>query len=170
MCSRAKLSGSWVITCIHTNGSGEVQSAIDPSVHGYFAASLFNTRQLQLILGLMVIRHVHRFPCGKARSCCATATEHKFQTKSSSEHLSYQKSHTFRCFIREQQLFVADTKQNMGSLPRSETTQRESPALATISCLPRIRATTAVVPLSEPGCNPAPPKTQEPGYTLKDAY
>lgn len=37
-------------------------------------------------------------------------------------------------------------------LPRSDTTQRESPALATISCFPRIRATTAVVPLSEPGC------------------
>lgn len=38
------------------------------------------------------------------------------------------------------------------ALPPSDTTQRESPALATISCLPRMSATTAVVPLSEPGC------------------
>lgn len=38
------------------------------------------------------------------------------------------------------------------ALPPSDTTHRESPALATISCLPRISATTAVVPLSDPGC------------------
>lgn len=50
----------------------------------------------------------------------------------------------------------------VGGPPRSDTTQRESPALATISCFPRIRATTAVVPLSEPGWGSANTNAADP--------
>lgn len=52
----------------HTDGSGEVQSSVDPSVHGHLPSGIFDASQLHLVLRFVVVRHVHSFACSETGS------------------------------------------------------------------------------------------------------
>lgn len=47
----------------HTNSSGEVKSTIDATIHGHFPSGIFDASEFHLILWLVVIWHIHSFPC-----------------------------------------------------------------------------------------------------------